>query len=97
MYYSKTGVEVEISNASGAFYRSVLMTLDLPTGMTSAYNANILHASVNVSHNNYPVFGTLASVAVGKVNYYDLSGNTRGKNLNYIVSAYVFGVLTDKA
>ncbi len=95
-YYSKSNVSLTIQDTSGNFYRSALQTLTLPTGITSAYDATPLHASVNTSHNNYPCFGTLASVATNQVKYYALSGSSRGASPNYIVTAHVFGTLTAK-
>lgn len=96
-YYSKSGVSLTIQDTSGNFYRSALQTLTLPAGITSAYDATPLHASVNTSHNNYPCFGTLASVATNQVKYYALSGGSGGASPNYIVTAHVFGTLTAKA
>ena len=96
-YYSKSGVSLTIQDTSGNFYRSALQTLNLPTGITNTYNATPLHASVNTSHNNYPCFGTLASVATNQVKYYALSGGSRGASPNYIVTAHIFGTLTAKA
>ena len=93
-YYSKSGVSLTIQETSGNFYRSALQTLTLPTGITGDYSATPLHASVNTSHNNYPCFGTLASVATNQVKYYALSGGSRGASPNYIVTAHVFGTLT---
>lgn len=96
-YYYKNGVSLTIQETSGNFYRSALQTLNLPTGITSVYDATPLHASVNTSHNNYPCFGTLASVATNLVRYYALSGGSRGQSPNYIVTAHVFGTLAAKA
>ena len=96
-YYYKSGVSLTIQDNSGAFYRSALQTLNLPTGITSTYDATPLHASVNTSHNNYPCLGTLASMATNQVKYYALSGSSRGASPNYIVTAHVFGMLAAKA
>lgn len=95
-YYSKSGVSLTIQDTSGNFYRSAAQTLTLPTGITDSYDATPLHASVNTSHNNYPCFGTLASVATNQIKYYALSGGSRGASPNYIVTAHVFGTLAAK-
>ena len=96
-YYSKTGVTLTITDTSGNFYRSAAQTLTLPTGITGSYDATPLHASVNASHNNYPCFGALASVATNQIKYYALSGGSRTGSPNYIVTAHVFGTLAAKA
>ncbi len=96
-FYYKSGVSLTIQDNSGNFYRSALQTLNLPTGITSAYDATPLHASVNTSHNNYPCLGTLASVTTNQLKYYALSGSSRGASPNYIVTAHVFGTLAAKA
>ena len=94
-YYYKNGVSLIIQDQSGNFYRSAAQTLNLPTGITDSYDATPLHASVNTSHNNYPCFGTLASVATNQIKYYALSGGSRGASPNYIVTAHVFGTLAE--
>lgn len=96
-YYYKGGVSLAITDTSGNFYRSPLQTLPLPAGITDTYDATPLHASVNTSHNNYPCFGALASVATNQVRYYALSGSSRNTSPNYIVTAHVFGTLAAKA
>ena len=96
-FYSKTKVTLTIQDTSGNFYRSALQTLTLPTGIKDRYDATPLHASVNASHNNYPCFGTLASVETNQIKYYALSGGSRSASPNYTVTAHVFGTLAAKA
>lgn len=96
-YYYKSGVTLTITDQSGNFFRSALQTLALPAGIANNYAATPLHASVNAAHNNYPCFGTLASMATNQVKYYAMSGSSRGQSPNYIVTAHVFGILAANA
>ena len=90
-WYNKPRVNFTINTQSGMLYRSNLSSLTLPTDLTNAHDCEILHASINVAHNNYPAWGMLASIYGATANYYALSGGSRGASPNYIVTAYVFG------
>ena len=87
-WYMATKQTIVITAASGSLYRSDLRTLTLPSALGEV---SILHADVNASHNNYPVWGVLASLSGANVNYYAMSGGSRSSSPNYIVTAHVFG------
>lgn len=95
-WYKATGQSLTITAQSGNLYRSDAQTITLPTNMTSGKTCNILHVSVNASHNNYPAWGMLASIQTPTANtfkYYAMSGGSRTASPNYLVTAYVFGTL----
>ena len=95
-WYTATKVNITITAQSGNLYRSDLVTITLPSDMTSGKTCNILHVSVNAAHNNYPAWGMLASIQTPTANtfkYYAMSGGSRTASPNYTVTAYVFGTL----
>ena len=93
-WYSATGQTLVITAQSGNLYRSELQTLTLPTNMTAGKTVTIKHAQPNVAHNNYPVFGMLASIQTNAFKYYAMSGGSRSTSPNYIVTAYVQGLIS---
>ena len=93
-WYSATGQSLTITAQSGNLYRSELQTLTLPTNLTSGKTVAIKHAQPNVAHNNYPVFGMLASIQTNAFKYYAMSGGSRSQSPNYIVTAYVYGIVS---
>lgn len=92
-WYKATGQSLTITATSGNLYRSELQTLILPTDLTDGKTVTIQTATPGVSHNNYPVWGILASIQGTEVRYYALSGGSRTASPNYIVTAHVFGTI----
>ena len=93
-WYSAKGQSLTITAQSGNLYRSELQTLTLPTNLTSGKTVAIKHAQPNVAHNNYPVFGMLASLQTNTFKYYAMSGGSRSNSPNHIVTAYVQGTIS---
>lgn len=94
VWFTQVGFTTTINNASGTLYRSPLLSLALPSALYNSYTCTILHAEVNCSHNNYPSWGMLASIYSTGVNYYAMSGGSRGSSPNYTLTAYIFGTLS---
>lgn len=94
-FYSASGQAVTINVGSGNLYRSPLLTLTLPAELTNNGTVNISHAIVNVSHNNYPTWGMLASLSGASINYYGMSGGSRGNSPNHLITAHVVGEVGD--
>lgn len=92
-WYKAAGVTITITASSGNLYRSESRALTLPDAITSNYTVDILDATVNASHANYPAWGMLASINSNGINYYAMSGSSRNVSPNYIVTAHVFGRL----
>lgn len=94
-WYKATGQTLTITTTSGNLYRSDLQTMTLPTNFTNAHMATIIDCSVNAAHNNYPVWGLLASIQpsgyANAFRWYAMSGGSRNSNSNYYITAYVFG------
>lgn len=95
-WYKAVSQTITISAASGNLYRSELRTITLPQGITDRGAVNIIHAEVNAAHNNYPCWGLLGSLTSDSVNYYAMSGGSRSQSPNYLVTAYVAGVIDDE-
>lgn len=93
-WYKASKQTIVINNASGNLYRSNLISLELPSDISTNYSIAIQHAEINASHNNYPCWGMLASISNTGINYYAMSGGSRSSSPNYIVTAYVFGKLS---
>lgn len=94
-WYTATGQSYAIIATSGNLYRSELQTLTLPTALTNlGTNITIKDVTVNVSHNNFPTFGMLASISSPSFKYYAMSGGSRPNSPNYTVTAHVFGIGT---
>lgn len=94
VWFKQTGYTIAINNASGTLYRSPLTSLALPSELYNNYNCNILFASVDCGHNNYPAWALLASIYDTGVNFYAMSGGSRNSSPNYTLSAYIFGTLS---
>lgn len=96
-WYSQERVQVgAIDEQSGNLYRSALKSLALPSEIYDNYTASIIHAHVNCSQNNYPVWGVLASLYETGINYYAVSGASRTEGSKYLLTAYVYGTLAAK-
>ncbi len=92
-WYFASGQTITIGDTSGAVYRSVPMSLTLPSNLVSNKTVIPHSYSVNVGHRSYPVWGTIASVSGTTLTYYALSGSTRAATGNHTISAYVTGAL----
>lgn len=93
-WYGKDKVSITINNASGTLYRSNLMNLVLPTNLTNQGTTEIVSYSIGAGHNNYPVWASVASKTATQINYYVLSGGSRNTSPNYMLNAYVYGLIT---
>lgn len=96
VWFKQTEYTISINYQSGTLYRSPLTSLALPSDLYNNYNCNIVFASVDCAHNNFPTFGMLASIYETGANFYAMSGGNRGTSSSYILSAYFFGTLTAK-
>ena len=93
-WYKQTGYTATINNASGSLYRSPLLTLTLPSAITSLGSVDIMHTDINCAHNNYPAWGMLGSLSGANINFYAMSGGSRGASPNYVLTAYAVGTVT---
>lgn len=93
-WYGATSQSYTITAQSGTTYRSELQALTLPTNLTNQGTPTIVSFNIAVGHNSFPTWTTVASKTDTQIKYYVLSGANRGTNANYIVSAYVYGILS---
>ena len=93
-WYFQTGYNITINNQSGNLYRSPLTLLAYPTDMVGEKTVNLQYADVGCAHNNYPSFGMFASEVSNGINFYAMSGGSRGASPNYTLTAFVVGTLT---
>lgn len=93
-WYGKDKVSITVTNSSGSLYRSNLMNLVLPTNLTNQGTTEIVSYSIGAGHNNYPVWATVASKTATQINYYVLSGGSRNTSPNYMLNAYVYGLIS---
>lgn len=93
-WYKATKQTVVITNQSGNLYRSELASLALPSDLYDNYTCDIIDATIDVSHNNYPCWAVLGDFYATGINYYAISGNSRSSTPNYRITAQVFGTLS---
>ena len=94
-WYKATKQKFTITDGTGVLYRSALTSLALPAEIYESGTVDIKHATVNVAHSNYVVYGVIASFYETGINYHAISGGSRSENSNYMVTGYVFGSITE--
>lgn len=88
-WYLRTGMTFDIKYASGNFYRSDPVTINLPAALE---NVTVENVQAQVFHANYPVFGAISTISPIKVQA--LSGAQRSANANHTVVIYAFGTVS---
>ena len=90
-WYYDDNATLTIDQASGGVYRSEQLTLELPDAIK---DMTPLCCVVNLGHASYPAWAADHGVGSSGLEYYAVSGNSRGTTSHYVVSAIIKGRLS---